>query len=65
MTRKSFENGRRGEDAPAREKVRSCKRPYEAPRILSDEPLEVAAGVCGLAGIKGKSAFPTCTTHGS
>ncbi len=34
------------------------KRPYEAPRIVSREPLEVVAALC--AGFNAKSAPPQC-----
>lgn len=42
------------------------KRRYEAPRIISTEPLEVAAGLCTGVGGYGKGP-PSClpTRHGS
>lgn len=41
-------------DPPAR----GDKRPYQPPRIVSREPLEVVAGIC--VGFDAKSAPPQC-----
>jgi len=42
------------------------KKPYEAPRIVSDEPLEVAAALCDPpTGGFGKSDPLRCGRHGS
>lgn len=42
------------------------KRPYEAPRVLSAEPLEAAAATCDPpTGAFGKSVPIPCSTVGS
>jgi len=38
------------------------RRAYEAPRILSREPLEVVAALC--VGFNSKAAMPACGTLG-
>jgi hypothetical protein len=60
MQQKASEN-RQQPDKPEQ----PSKRPYEAPQILSEEPLEAVAATCLPAtGGFGKSG-PLCIRHGS
>jgi hypothetical protein len=43
----------------AEPKTGLMKQPYEPPRILSREPLEAAAGLCGKAVLTGSDACGT------
>lgn len=53
------------DEQPDIEPAAQYKRPYEAPRILSEEALEVAAAICGPAGFYGKNVPLPCRTLGS
>lgn len=56
--------GAKGGAAPG--ELDAGKRPYEAPRVLSAEPLEAAAATCDPpTGAFGKSVPIPCATVGS
>ncbi len=52
-------------EAVAASTAKTSKKPWQAPKIISQEPLEAVAAVCGPSGAFGKASKPLCGTLGS
>lgn len=64
------QNPTTGDHEPSRPKSpekgsAKVKKPWHAPKVMSQEPLEAVAAACSEIGAFGKSGPPVCGTLGS